>query len=160
MSLPQKKHPIHISKKVADNFKNLKNEIKDFSQDFTNYIEDQKQKLSSEARKYEEDIWRLQNEISKCVLSRFTCGEVSKLFFCRIDGKVGCYIQPPISLHFTHFASLNRLETLPTPWVSPGSLEYVMKPLLFILDSDSELLTAPSDDSSHFSHYPHNSTQG
>ncbi|EKM77516.1 hypothetical protein AGABI1DRAFT_121934 [Agaricus bisporus var. burnettii JB137-S8] len=60
-----KTHPIHISKKVADNFKNLKNEIKDFSQDFTNYIEDQKQKLSSEARKYEEDIWRLQNEISK-----------------------------------------------------------------------------------------------
>ncbi|KAF7760573.1 hypothetical protein Agabi119p4_11249 [Agaricus bisporus var. burnettii] len=112
-----KTHPMHISTKVADNFKNLKNEMEDFSQDFTNYIEDQKQKLSSEARKYEEDIRRLQSEISK------------------IDGKAGCYIQPPVSLHFTHFAALNRLETLLTPWVSPGYLEYLlaMIPATFLI---------------------------
>lgn len=75
MSVPQETHPIHVSNKVAENFTKLKNDVQDFSMDFTKYVEEQKQKLSEDAKKYEDEIKQLQTQITECVPLTFTIWE-------------------------------------------------------------------------------------
>lgn len=75
VSVPQETHPIHVSNKVAENFTKLKNDVQDFSMDFTKYVEEQKQKLSEDAKKYEDEIKQLQTQITECVPLTFTIWE-------------------------------------------------------------------------------------
>ncbi|EKM81310.1 hypothetical protein AGABI1DRAFT_91035 [Agaricus bisporus var. burnettii JB137-S8] len=59
------KHPVHIAKTVAEDFENLKTDIQGFSKDFTAYIEEQKQKLTEDAERFEAEIKQLQETITK-----------------------------------------------------------------------------------------------
>lgn len=43
--------------------------------DFTKYVEEQKQKLSEDAKKYEDEIKQLQTQITECVPLTFTIWE-------------------------------------------------------------------------------------
>ncbi|KAF7760575.1 hypothetical protein Agabi119p4_11251 [Agaricus bisporus var. burnettii] len=58
-----KRHPVHVSNQVADDFIILKNDIRDFSKDFTKYVEEQKQKASEDAKKCEAEIKQFQAEV-------------------------------------------------------------------------------------------------
>ncbi|EKM77514.1 hypothetical protein AGABI1DRAFT_121932 [Agaricus bisporus var. burnettii JB137-S8] len=58
-----KRHPVHVSNQVADDFIILKNDIRDFSKAFTKYVEEQKQKASEDAKKYEAEIKQFQAEV-------------------------------------------------------------------------------------------------
>ncbi|XP_006461443.1 hypothetical protein AGABI2DRAFT_192947 [Agaricus bisporus var. bisporus H97] len=59
------KHPVEIATRVSDQFKDLRNDIGDFSKDFTAYIEEQKQKLTEDAAAFEADILKYQAEIAE-----------------------------------------------------------------------------------------------
>ncbi|KAF7761661.1 hypothetical protein Agabi119p4_9653 [Agaricus bisporus var. burnettii] len=58
-------HPIGVGKAVADGFKKLKSDIQMFSRNFAKYIEDQRQTLTDEAKKYEAEIKECQKTITQ-----------------------------------------------------------------------------------------------
>ncbi|EKM76413.1 hypothetical protein AGABI1DRAFT_102284 [Agaricus bisporus var. burnettii JB137-S8] len=62
-----KNHPIDVGKEVADGFKKLKSDIQMFSRNFAKYIEDQRQTLTDEAKKYEAEIKECQKTITQCL---------------------------------------------------------------------------------------------
>ncbi|XP_006460578.1 hypothetical protein AGABI2DRAFT_192235 [Agaricus bisporus var. bisporus H97] len=57
-------HPIGVSTKIADGFKDLRNGIEDFSGDFTKYMKAQDKPLSDDATKYEKQINNFESQIT------------------------------------------------------------------------------------------------
>lgn len=80
MFYSQEKHPIDRATKVADDFKNLRNDIQDFSTAFMNYIEEQKQQLTEDAEQFEKDIRKHPLAVDGCVVSWFTLWGFLSLF--------------------------------------------------------------------------------
>ncbi|XP_006458835.1 hypothetical protein AGABI2DRAFT_181811 [Agaricus bisporus var. bisporus H97] len=59
------KHPIRIATEVADGFKDLANDVQDFSKDFTKYVGEQNVQLTEDAERYEGEIEKFQKEITE-----------------------------------------------------------------------------------------------
>ena len=55
---------------VVDGFKDLMNDIKKFSKDFSQYLEVENKRLTNEAEGYEAEIKKYQADVDKCVLWR------------------------------------------------------------------------------------------
>lgn len=81
MSFPQEKRPIAISTRVADGFKEFVNDVRRFSTDFTHYLEQQRQQLTTDAKQFEADIRKFQNKIAECVLCDGLASCVLRTFF-------------------------------------------------------------------------------
>ena len=67
-SSQQKGHPIHIDPNVADRFKDLRDDIQQFSLAFTKYLEEKKQELDREATRLQGVIEGIRAEIEVCVI--------------------------------------------------------------------------------------------
>ena len=55
---------------VVDGFKDLMNDMKRFSKDFSQYLEVENKRLTNEAEGYEAEIKKYQADVDKCVLWR------------------------------------------------------------------------------------------
>ncbi|EKM76411.1 hypothetical protein AGABI1DRAFT_94088 [Agaricus bisporus var. burnettii JB137-S8] len=64
-------HPIHIATEVVDRSGDLKNDIHEFSKDFTKYIEVQKQKIVVNAKQYQAQVDELNNQMLSTVPANF-----------------------------------------------------------------------------------------
>ena len=93
----QDSHPGKIGEVVANAFKNLKNDIEKFSEDFKKYIEEEGKSLSKEAEYYVADIKVDQTEIDRYVLWRLLlcCSSRVSESFCRSINKTVHSYSPP-----------------------------------------------------------------
>ncbi|KAF7761658.1 hypothetical protein Agabi119p4_9650 [Agaricus bisporus var. burnettii] len=65
------KRRIHIATEVGDRSRGLKNDIHEFSKDFTKYIEVQKQKIVVNAKQYQAQVDELNNQMLSTVPANF-----------------------------------------------------------------------------------------
>ncbi|XP_006456979.1 hypothetical protein AGABI2DRAFT_188742 [Agaricus bisporus var. bisporus H97] len=75
------KRPIAISTRVADGFKEFVNDVRRFSTDFTHYLEQQRQQLTTDAKQFEADIRKFQNKIADCIKDASTALSVTIFVF-------------------------------------------------------------------------------
>ena len=68
MSSQKKEHPSNIDPEIAEKFKELRNDLQKFSEDFTRYLEYKKEELQAEAGRLQGIINQLMAEIEQCVL--------------------------------------------------------------------------------------------
>ena len=68
LSSQQKEHPIYIDPDVADKFKDLRDDVQQFSIAFTKYLEEKEQELEQEATRLQGVIEGIRAEIDVCVL--------------------------------------------------------------------------------------------